>query len=53
MSGKDQGDERKRTTDHVSKQNKDDVKTGSERLARDQLKRGLLTAWVASGIQVA
>ncbi len=53
VSGADQGDERERTTSDVSKQNSDDVKTGIECLSRDQPKRDLLTAWVASGIQVA
>ena len=53
MSGADQGDERERTTSDVSKQSLDDVKTGSASLSRDQPKRDLLTAWVASGIEVA
>ena len=53
VAGVDQGDERKQTTDEVSKQYNVDVKTGVLRWFRDQHGRGLLTDRAASGIEVA
>jgi hypothetical protein len=53
MSGKDQRDERKRTTDEVSKRKLGDVKTGGFRNVRISQGDNLLTALTASGIQVA
>jgi hypothetical protein len=53
VAGVDQGDERKQTTDEVSKQYNVDVKTGVLRWFRDQHGRGLLTDRAASGIKVA
>jgi hypothetical protein len=53
VAGENQGDERKRTTDEVSKQYNVDVKTGVLRWFRDQHGRGLLTDRAASGIKVA
>jgi len=53
VAGVDQGDERKQTTDEVSKQYNVDVKTGVLGWFRDQHGRGLLTDRAASGIKVA
>jgi len=53
MSGEVQGDERKRTTDEVSKTSNDDVKTGVLSLLQDKSRGNLFTAWTASGMQVA
>ena len=52
-SGEVQGDERKRTTDEVSKTSDDDVKTGRPSLLQDKSRGNLFTAWAASGIKVA
>jgi len=52
VSGEDQGDERKRTTDEVSKY-RDDVKTGVLAELRDKSRGDLLTVWAASGIKMA
>jgi len=48
MSGEVQGDERKRTTDEVSKTSNDDVKTGVLSLLQDKSRGNLFTAWTAS-----
>jgi len=48
MSGEDQRDERKRTTDEVSKKNLDDVKTGGFSNVRISQGDNLLTALTAS-----
>ena len=53
VSDEVQGDERKRTTDEVSKTSNDDVKTGVLSLFQDKSKGNLFTAWMASGMQVA
>ena len=53
VSGKVQGDERKRTTDEVSKTSTDGVKTGVLSLFREESRGNLFTAWAASGIKVA
>jgi hypothetical protein len=53
VSGEAQGDERKRTTDEVSKTSKDGVKTGDLRYSRRGPGDNLFTAWAASGIKVA
>ncbi|RPI51346.1 MAG: hypothetical protein EHM56_09645 [Chloroflexi bacterium] len=53
MSGEVQGDERKRTTDEVSKTSSVDVKTGRLSLLQDKSRGNLFTAWAASGIKVA
>jgi hypothetical protein len=53
MSGEIQGDERKRTTDEVSKTSDGDVKTGRLALLQDKFRGNLFTAWMASGIKVA
>ena len=53
VSGEVQGDERKRTTDEVSKTSNDDVKTGVLSLLQDKSRKNLFTAWTASGIEVA
>ena len=53
VSGGVQGDERKRTTDEVSKTSTDDVETGRLALLQDKTRGNLLTAWAASGIKVA
>ena len=53
MAGGNQGDERKRTTDEVSKQYNVDVKTGVRCWFRDQHGRSLLIGRAASGIEVA
>jgi hypothetical protein len=52
-SGKVQGDERKRTTDEVSKTSTDGVKTGVLSLFQDKSRGNLFTVWTASGMQVA
>ena len=52
-SGKVQGDERKRTTDEVSKTSTNGVKTGVLSLFQDKSRGNLFTAWRASGMQVA
>ncbi len=53
MSGEVQGDERKRTTDEVSKTSNVDVETGRLALLQDKSEGNLFTAWTASGIKVA
>jgi len=53
VSGEVQGDERKRTTDEVSKTSTDGVKTGVLSLFQDKSRGNLFTAWAASGIKVA
>jgi hypothetical protein len=53
MSGKVQGDERKRTTDEVSKTSTGDVETGGLHYSRISPVGNLFTAWAASGIKVA
>ena len=53
VSGEVQGDERKRTTDEVSKTSGDDVETGGLHYSRKKSKRNLFTAWMASGIEMA
>jgi len=52
MSGKVQGDERKRTTDEVSK-TKGRRRNWGLALLQDKSRRNLFTAWAASGIKVA
>jgi hypothetical protein len=53
VAGENQGDERKRTTDEVSKQYNVDVKTGVRCWSRDQHGESLLIGRAASGIKVA
>ena len=53
VSGKVQGDERKRTTDEVSKTSTGDVETGGFHYSRISPVGNLHTAWAASGIKVA
>ena len=53
VSGEVRGDERKRTTDEVSKTSTDDVETGRLSLLQDKSRGYLFTAWAASGIKVA
>jgi len=53
MAGENQGDERKRTTDEVSKQYNVDVKTGVRPWSRNQHGESLLIGRAASGIKVA
>ena len=53
MSGEVQGDERKQTTDEVSKTSSVGVKTGRLSLLQDKSRGNLFTAWAASGIKVA
>jgi hypothetical protein len=53
VSGEVQGDERKQTTDEVSKTSTDDVETGRLSLLQDKSRGYLFTAWAASGIKVA
>ena len=53
VSGEVRGDERKRTTDEVSKTSKDDVETGGLHYSRISPGENLFTAWTASGIKVA
>jgi hypothetical protein len=52
MPGEVQGDERKRTTDEVSK-TKRRCRNWRRTPLQDKSKRNLLTAWMASGIKVA
>ena len=52
LSGEDQGGERKRTTDEVSKSIRRRQNWGLTEL-QNKSKRDLLTAWAASGIKVA
>ena len=52
MSGEDQGGERKRTTDEVSKSIRRRQNWGLTEL-QNKSKRDLHTAWAASGIKVA
>ena len=42
-SGEDERDECKRTVEDASKSNRDDIKTGIARLAREERDRNLLT----------
>ena len=51
MSGEVQGDERKRTTDEVSKRMRRRQNWGLTEL-QDKSEMNLLTAWMASGIKV-
>ena len=53
VSGKVQGDERKQTTNEVSKTSSDDVETGGVHYSRISPGENLFTAWAASGIKVA
>ena len=53
VSGEVQGDERKRTTDEVSKTITDDVETGDFHYSRRSPGENLFTAWAASGIKAA
>ena len=53
VSGEVQGDERKRTTDEVSKTSSDDVETGGVHHSRIGPGENLSTAWATSGIKVA
>ena len=48
-SCRDERDECKRTSDHASKSNSDDIKTGVSRLFREQHGRDLLTGHAMSG----
>jgi hypothetical protein len=52
VSGEDQGGERKRTTDEVSKRKGWRQNWGLTEL-QDKPKSNLFTAWAASGIKVA
>ena len=52
VSGEVQGDERKRTTDEVSKTNRRRQNWGRT-LLQDKSGGNLFTAWAASGIKVA
>ena len=52
MSGEVQGDERKRTTDEVSK-TKRRCRNWRRTLLQDKSRGNLFTAWTASGIKVA
>ena len=52
MSGEVQGDERKRTTDEVSK-TKRRCRNWRRTLLQDKSRGNLYTAWAASGIKVA
>jgi hypothetical protein len=52
MSGEVQGDERKRTTDEVSK-TKGRRRNWGLSLLQEESRGNLLTAWAASGIKVA
>ena len=52
MSGGVQGDERKRTTDKVSK-TKGRRRNGRHTPLQDKSRGNLFTAWAASGIKVA
>jgi hypothetical protein len=52
VSGEVQGDERKRTTDEVSKRMRWRQNRGLM-VTREESRGNLLTAWVASGIEVA
>jgi len=49
-SCRDERDECKRTSDHASKSNSDDIKTGVSRLFREQHGRDLLTGHAMSGV---
>ncbi len=49
-SGRDERDECKRTSDHASKSNSDEIKTGMSRLFREQHGRDLLTGHAMSGV---
>jgi len=53
VSGEVQGDERKRTTDEVSKTSNGDVETGAFHYSRKESRGNLFTAWATSGIKVA
>jgi len=53
VSGEDQGDERKRTIDEVSKYQGCGVKTAVLAGLQDKLRGNLFTAWAASGIKMA
>jgi hypothetical protein len=52
VAGEDQGDERKRTTDEVSKCMGWRQNWGLSR-PQDESRRDLLTVWAASGVKVA
>jgi hypothetical protein len=53
VSGEVQGDERKRTTDEVSKTSSGNVETGGLHYSRISPGENLFTAWTVSGIKVA
>ena len=53
MAGEVQGDERKRTTDEVSKRQRRRQKLEASLVLQDKPRGSLLTAWAASGIKVA